>query len=107
MNGVKPNKENCERFEQLREIGCIVCHLKGHGWSPAQIHHITGCKTQEDHKKTIPLCYCHHMADQQNAPRPEYVSRHPNKYRFEAEYGSETELLAATNALLIKGELSE
>ena len=101
MNGVKPNKENEERFDAMREIGCICCLLEGNGWSQAQIHHISGCKTQEDHANSIPLCYYHHLGDQQNAPSKLYVSRHPNKYRFEQLYGTEAELLSATNALLI------
>jgi len=103
MNGIKPNKENEKRFEDLRELGCVVCFLEGNGWTPAQIHHISGSKSQEDHKRTIPLCYLHHIGDQQNPSNSAYVSRHPNKYRFEAEYGQEVELLAATNALLING----
>jgi len=67
---------------------------------PTQIHHINGSKNQDSHKNTIGLCYFHHMADQQQPKTKNYVSRHPYKKQFEAEYGTEQELLEYQNRLI-------
>jgi len=97
MNGQKPNAENKRRFELIREAGCIVCKLENGLYTSPQIHHIAGCKDQEAHKKTIGLCYYHHMADQQQPPHPDYVSRHPRKAAFQERHGTEEFLLEKTN----------
>lgn len=99
MNGCKPNKEMQARHDKMREIGCIICRMAGFN-TPAQIHHIDGCKTQDDHAKTLGLCFYHHMGDQQLPPNPVYTSRHPSKKKFEDRYGSEEELLIYQNELL-------
>ena len=102
MKGVTPDKENQIRFEIIREIGCVVCKKYKGVYTPPQIHHLSGCKDQEAHKRTIGLCYWHHMADQQTPPAKEYTSRHPNKKAFERRYGSEETLLYATNRAIKK-----
>ena len=99
MNGIPANKANKRRFEIIREIGCIICKKDSY-FSPPQIHHITGCRTQEDHKRTIGLCYYHHMADQQYPKSTNYISRHPRKKMFEMRYGTEQELLEYQNRLI-------
>jgi len=88
------------RHDKIRDSGCIVCRFYEGVNTPPQIHHITGTKTQEDHARTIGLCYPHHLWDQQQPPRPEYTSRHPNKKKFEKRYMSEYELLAKQNEVL-------
>lgn len=100
MNGVAPNKENQARFEALVNLGCIVCRLNRGEYTPPQIHHIAGSKTQDGHRKTLPLCYLHHMGDQQLPANSAYVSRHPNKARFEKAYGAEHELLRQVDELI-------
>lgn len=99
MNGVKPNKAMQARHDAMREIGCIICLREGI-FTPAKIHHINGCKTQERHAETLGLCYCHHQADQEMPVDPRYTSRHPFKKRFEERYGTEEELLIEQNKLL-------
>lgn len=100
MRGVKPNEAMKRRHDIMREIGCIVCHKAGHK-TPAQIHHIDGCKDQEAHSKTLALCIAHHMNDQIRALMPSlYTSRHPNKKAFEERYGTEHELLEYQNQLI-------
>ena len=35
------NKADKQRFAALNDIGCIVCHNLGYGYSPPEIHHWT------------------------------------------------------------------
>ena len=71
------------------EFGCVVCHRELGVFSPAAIHHLQGRTKPGAHLKTIPLCGRHHQI-----PGHGYVSRHGDgKARFEAAYGSESELL--------------
>lgn len=100
MNGCTPNKKNKKRHDLIREKGCVVCYYESGEITYPQIHHITGCETQDDHVNTIGLCYWHHMADQQLPPNPSYISRHPNKKRFEDKYGTEQELLELQNEMI-------
>ena len=100
MNGVKPNKANQRRFEIIREIGCIICRIRRNTYTPPQIHHIEGCKTQDAHTKTLGLCELDHMGEQLYGPSPDYVSRHPNKKRFEAAHGNEYDLLKLQDELI-------
>lgn len=69
-------------------------------WSPVQIHHITGCKTQADHARTLGLCQYHHMGEQLFGSDCPVVSRHPNKKAFEREYDQESDLLIEQNKLI-------
>ena len=100
MNGVKPNQLMQKRHNNMREIGCIICKKEKGIFTPPQIHHINGCKTQERHAETLALCYLHHMADQNMPMDDRYVSRHPFKWRFESRYGTEQKLLEYQNELL-------
>lgn len=99
MNGCKPNKAMQRRHDIMREIGCIICK-RGGIYTPCQIHHITGTKTQADHARTLGLCPYHHMGEQLFGTSPEYVSRHPNKKAFEREYDQESDLLIEQNKLI-------
>ena len=92
------NKADKERYDLLIQMGCLIC-LKEGNHTPPQIHHPYGRK-KDGNQKTIPLCYYHHMADQEKPVCPEYISRHPFKARFEARYGSEATLLEETNRRL-------
>ena len=75
----------------IAELGCIVCLDLGHK-TPAALHHIEGRTKPDAHLSTIPLCARHHQI-----PGEGYVSRHGDgKARFEAEYGTELELLEKT-----------
>jgi hypothetical protein len=94
-------KADKERYDLLIQLGCIVCLIHKGIYTPPQIHHPYGRKG-DGNQKTIGLCYCHHMADQENPLNPEYTSRHPYKKRFEARYGTEAELLEETNRRLEK-----
>lgn len=103
MKGRTPTEEEKDWMDDICQFGCIVCYLEFDGlYTPPQIHHIHGKTRPGAHKKTIPLCYNHHMADQQNPPSPLYTSRHPNKAAFEKRYGTEQYLLEMTEKLIFE-----
>lgn len=83
-------------MDAITQIGCIVCHLQGHPGTPAVVHHILKNGRRQSHLQTIPLCepgHHQHGKDQK-------ISRHPNKARFEAAYGTEDYLLQKTKELV-------
>ena len=86
-----------ERFAKLGEMGCIICG------QPPQIHHLIGVKyrgmgQKADDQYTIPLCLDHHTG----AEGIHTLGKRP----WEAKYGTQEELLNATNEKL-SGYLSE
>jgi hypothetical protein len=83
-------------MRDIAAMGCIVCHKIGHGYTPAEAHHLLSGGRQIDDFHTIPLCKPHHRAGVKNA---DYVSRHPWKKDFELRYGKESELLALTREM--------
>lgn len=36
-----PTKAQQERFDAIKEAGCVVANIRGLGWTPAEIHHLT------------------------------------------------------------------
>ena len=86
-----------ERFDKLRQIGCIAC-----GRNNPVIHHIrknTGLSLRPSHDDTIPLCPIHHNMGNQSV--------HLNKKLFESLFGTELELLKETNMEIIKLERTD
>ena len=84
-------KKDKERFEKLKQIGCIACAQKGF-FNEAIVHHIrkfTGLALRPPHDKTIPLCPEHHNMGNE--------SIHLNKKKFEELFGTELYLLDQTN----------
>jgi hypothetical protein len=81
-------KERKDRFDALSELGCAVCG------QPPQIHHLTGLKYRGMGQKagdecTIPLCMNHHTGQQ--------GIHSIGKRQWEADYGTQEELLEITN----------
>jgi len=86
-----PNAEERRWIEALVAYGCIACRMDGMGFRPAAVHHILRGGRRMGHLFTLPLCDPgHHQGTQ--------YSRHPFKARFEAQYGTEAELLARLRA---------
>ena len=75
-------------MDAVRGLGCIVC--APYGFRPAAIHHVDGKTKPDAHFKVLPLCWDHHQGGNDDGA---FISRHPYKARFEAAYGTETELL--------------
>ena len=86
-------------LSDIVRIGCIVCVLEGRGLSVAEVHHMLEGGRKLGHMWTIPLCMSHHRAGLNNK---QIVSRDHNQRRFEARYGTERELHAATALLVAK-----
>lgn len=91
-------KKDKDRFDKLRQLGCIACSKKGI-FSEAVIHHIrrfTGVGLRPPHDKTIPLCPQHHNMGNE--------SIHLNKKKFEELFGNELDLLDEVNRQIKKLE---
>jgi hypothetical protein len=95
-----PNAAEREWMDAITAIGCIACLIDGHPGTPGAVHHLLRGGQRIGHMHTICLCDPGHH---QNGAQFGKVSRHPWKARFEAKYGTEEELLAATLALVAKG----
>ena len=95
------NSKEKAHYEKLTDIGCIACRVIGHGYSPAEIHHIRfgqGVGKRAEYDKSIPLCPHHHRLGGYG------VAYHAGRIAFEKHVGmNELELLELTNKIL-KGE---
>jgi hypothetical protein len=89
-------------WDRLAGLGCIACMLDGQFNPHVSIHHVDGRTKPDCHKKVLPLCAPHHQQDDTDPAGR--VAVHPNKARFEKEYGTEYELLEYTKELL-KGRI--
>ncbi|MBQ1764315.1 MAG: hypothetical protein IIZ92_15610 [Aquincola sp.] len=93
-----PMKREAEWMTAITSYGCIVCRRQGRGFVPAAVHHLLRGGQRIGHLHSIPLCDPgHHQGATAGSGE---VSRHPNKTRFEAAYGTEAELLAAVRAAI-------
>ncbi len=93
-------------LSRVAALGCIVVFRDGdmageRCCSPAEIHHPRdgqGMGQRADHSQAIPLCFNHHSAQ---SPLPYGHAIHKGTKTFEANYGTEAELLARTLELLV------
>jgi hypothetical protein len=85
----QPTAKQRKAWEEIRKLGCSVC-----GESNPQIHHcFTGGGGRKDHDKIIPLCEYHHVGA---------MGIHTlGRKKWQAEYGSEEELLIKAERLLV------
>ncbi len=93
MNGRKPTKAETVWLDAICAYGCIVCRNEFGCFSPAEPHHLDGCRKENAHFKTIPLCLAHHRCGKDDES---VTSRHPYKAAFEKRYGTEMDLHART-----------
>lgn len=82
-------------LNDISEIGCIICNLYLHVYSPAEPHHLIGKVKKGSHNRTIPLCPRHHRN-----PGKGYVSLADGIKPFEKAYGTEEYLLEKTKELV-------
>ena len=89
-------------MDAITRFGCIACYLMGYPGTPCVPHHLlTDGGRRRGHLFTIGLCDPgHHQYPQKGSGK---IARHPTKARFEAEYGTEDELLALTRRILSQG----
>lgn len=79
-------------MERVADIGCIVEGCQ----APAEVHHIRALMEKND-MNTVPLCRAHHTGE---------FSAHMTPRAFHKICGTELELLAKTNAVLLKISLN-
>ena len=90
------SKADSDYMGKVADLGCIVCLNNGYFDTPAEIHHIgngTMGKKATNHE-TIPLCVEHHRKGNNG------VAVHAGRKSFEANFGTEQELLAQVKGLL-------
>lgn len=79
-------------MSKVAALGCIACHKIGYSDTPAEIHHIRQGTERRNHFKVIPLCPYHHRQGKN--------AIHQSKASFEADFGTEQELLAQVNEMV-------
>ena len=90
--------------EMLVRFGCVVCKKDHSLWSAPTLHHTrygVGMGQKSDIRKAIPLCPNHHQHGGYG------VAFHAGKKAFEANYGSEQDLLAWMLEEILKEEKSD
>lgn len=95
MKGRTPTADESRHMKRVRELGCIACRNMGIE-TPEEytcIHHTDGKTKKGAHFKVLPLCDHHHS-------RYHKTGFHNNPTRWEAEHGTEEELLAQVESLL-------
>lgn len=98
MKGRTVTAEEKRLWSRMGAIGCIACLQDGIKNNHVSIHHIDGRTKPGAHKKVLPLCAPHHQQDDTDPMQRTAV--HPNKARFEQQYGTQTELLHQTMLLI-------
>lgn len=85
-------------YGRLSHLGCIVCLIKGYGYSQPEVHHIksgnAGIGMKSHWSLAIPLCPQHHRLGGHG------IAVHAGKLKFEENFGTEVELLNRTLNLL-------
>jgi len=107
-----PTKAQIERFELIRDCGCVACLIYGLQTYP-EIHHLTvggrhGQK-RRGHNFTIGLCSYHHRGDVGFSTRELCELAYGPSYalqpkRFRETFGQDDELLAYQNRLIGQSE---
>ena len=92
-------KAERDHMGAVAALGCVVCRNLGFGETPAEVHHIgngtLGKKARNF--ETIPLCDAHHRNGGHG------VAVHAGRKAFEANFGTERELLEQTRRELDAG----
>lgn len=84
--------EEKRHLNKIASMGCIVCVNIGNGETPAEIHHIGNgtMGKRANNYEAIPLCHFHHRTGNNGE------AVHAGRKSFEANFGTEQELLAQT-----------
>lgn len=88
----KPTKAESDYMGRVAALCCIVCRNEGLGDTPAMVHHIGNgtMGKRASNLEVIPLCANHHQYGGYG------VAVHAGRKAFEANYGTEKELLEQT-----------
>lgn len=99
----KATKPQVERFEAIKEDGCIACRMRGHSEVPPEIHHLTDCGRRIGHDASVGLCPWHHRGVLQMGQASRDMEKHygaslaRSPASFHAEFGTDEALLAYQN----------
>lgn len=83
-------KTEREHVIRVAKLGCIACKQKGHFTPEVEIHHVrmhNGLGRKASHFEVLPLCHVHHRTGGHG------VAFHAGRATWEAEFGTEAELL--------------
>lgn len=114
MQGPYRKQKDNYRFIEIQERGCVPCfleaRLQGREWvpQPCDMHHVN----QSDHQQTYGNCPWHHRGVPHSWSNSWEMKQYfgpsmaiePKKYR--QRYGSEVELLALQNKMLLQSVTS-
>jgi hypothetical protein len=98
MKGRPPTAEEARFMDAIARLGCVACRKDGWENLDVSVHHIDGRTKPGAHLLVLPLCAGHHQAG--TGANPTLIAVHPDKARFEAQYGTQRELLAQCVAQL-------
>ena len=92
-------KAEREHMGAVAALGCVVCRNLGFGATPAEVHHIGNgaIGKKASNFETIGLCPTHHRNGGHG------VAVHAGRKAFEANFGTERELLEQTRRELDAG----
>lgn len=90
------NKRESEHMSKVVSLGCIVCFNNGYDETPAEAHHIGNgtMGKKATNYEVIPLCPIHHRRGNIG------VAVHSGRKSFEANFGTEQELLKQVQEML-------
>jgi Recombination enhancement, RecA-dependent nuclease len=97
MASILSKKQEKAHYAKLSELGCIVCHNLGYGYSAPHIHHIrhgAGMGQKSAWQDAIPLCPNHHL----NAGYG--IALHAGIKIWEKNFGTEEQLLEQVRKLI-------
>jgi len=95
VKGRSPTAAEKRHMTKVRELGCLACYNMGIE-TPVEytcIHHTDGKTKPNAHFKVLPLCDLHHS-------RYHKTGLHNNLNRWEAEHGTQEDLLKQVESLL-------
>jgi len=89
-------KSESDHMNKVVSLGCIVCLNNGYYDTPAEVHHIgnQAMGKRASNYETIPLCPIHHRRGNVG------VAVHSGRKSFEANFGTEQELLEQVRGML-------
>jgi hypothetical protein len=102
MKGRPPTADEARFMDAIAKLGCVACRMDGWENLEVSVHHIDGRTKPGAHYLVLPLCAGHHQAG--TGTNPTLVAVHPDKARFEAQYGLQLELQVECSRLIAQNE---
>lgn len=107
----KATPAQVQRFDAIKDLGCVACLSLGFPNVPPDIHHLIDGNERIGHDHTIGLCEWHHRGIPLNGMSTKACTdlfgpslRHHGAKPFRERFGTDAELLKMQNALLERME---